>query len=704
MDPFPEASLSPAGFYHSQPSSTEQSIKLERPTQPTLASNIPGPGPRNYKSRKYRPCDFCRARQVACKIEVSPPCQLCKLHGRDCTFVERPKKKRRPKANATSTGQSMSPVSSAPDSGITGQIDRFTLASQESSSAEGYQRSFPPYTQPLDPHLTALSHDQDHSHTAYQPHFDGHMYDRRLGHNQYIAQQEHSLSHVAVSEFHRATPGLPGSHTEARPRPLSARPMRLVGETGEVNPYLLRCYHYDEQDECTVSRQNFRRVKKIPRVPHASGVKDAPDVVFALTDGNHASLGEPRVDNHTLSQFQHEVNEMFSDEQRFRLLGLYFRFIDPYFPIFARSDLLVSGGLSNHAVQNLPLSVSASLYAAALPFVQYDDHLSATMGHGPDHSQHLYRISWLALTQEAHQPSLSSIQAALLILQRPPSDQYCNETPWNTGLIAWTVSLAYVLGLNRDGTEWNIPVWELALRKRLWHAIVSMDKWATLGAGMPSHIRCEDVDVQPLWPHDSETSQLVDAEYHFRLLTDLTTIVSDITDTFFTVRASERTSKDFVLSFDRARPLRLRLRHWSDAMAPYQKEGLEFDGSMRMSGDHALRLAFIVANMTLLRAILRPVENMSSTEMQDHATRQNRMAARSGALECAKEAVDFVEVLGRPAMEAFWHSCRWMKRRQSCRVLIISQGLVPTLALRLPFSCSSFSRLTRKRKWPRSTT
>jgi hypothetical protein len=62
------------------------------------ASNNIQPGPRSYKSRKYRPCDFCRARQVACKIDITPPCQLCASHGRECTFVERPKKKRRPNA------------------------------------------------------------------------------------------------------------------------------------------------------------------------------------------------------------------------------------------------------------------------------------------------------------------------------------------------------------------------------------------------------------------------------------------------------------------------------------------------------------------------------------------------------------------------------------------------------------------------------
>jgi hypothetical protein len=31
---------------------------------------------------------------------------------------------------------------------------------------------------------------------------------------------------------------------------------------------------------------------------------------------------------------------------------------------------------------------------------------------------------------------------------------------------------------------------------------------------------------------------------------------------------------------------------------------------------------------------------------------------RAGAKECAKEVVEFVENLGRGALDAFWHSCK----------------------------------------------
>jgi hypothetical protein len=93
MDPF-APSLSPIDFFHNH-SHSHQVLEIPHSSPPVVGLQVHS-GPRNYKSRKYRPCDFCRARQVACKIDSAPPCQLCRSHAKDCTFVERPKKKRRP--------------------------------------------------------------------------------------------------------------------------------------------------------------------------------------------------------------------------------------------------------------------------------------------------------------------------------------------------------------------------------------------------------------------------------------------------------------------------------------------------------------------------------------------------------------------------------------------------------------------------------
>jgi hypothetical protein len=41
---------------------------------------------RKYMSKSQRACDSCRARKSACRIDSYPPCRLCHLSGRDCTF------------------------------------------------------------------------------------------------------------------------------------------------------------------------------------------------------------------------------------------------------------------------------------------------------------------------------------------------------------------------------------------------------------------------------------------------------------------------------------------------------------------------------------------------------------------------------------------------------------------------------------------
>jgi hypothetical protein len=132
-------------------------------------------------------------------------------------------------------------------------------------------------------------------------------------------------------------------------------------------------------------------------------------------------------------------------------------------------------------------------------------------------------------------------------------------------------------------------------------------------------------------------------------------------DSYYSLRATQRTSKDFTLSLDIARPLRSRLKMWNDSLPPAlalrQPERADSRGMARLSGNPSLSLAYIVATMTLYRALLRPLENLTSIEEEDHGIVGSRLAVRKGAKECAREVVEFVENLGRGALDAFWHSC-----------------------------------------------
>jgi len=312
--------------------------------------------------------------------------------------------------------------------------------------------------------------------------------------------------------------------------------------------------------------------------------------------------------------------------------------------------------------------------------------------HSPPPAHQLFRISWISVTQELHTPRLATLQACLLLLQRAPTNRYTTDTPWKNSLVGWTVSLAQTLGLSKECSDWtSIPTWEMTLRKRLWYGVFVMDKWASLGAGMPSHIRMDDFDVLPLTdadlepptidPHSNSIPGFLDPETdsnHFRLLSELTMILSDIMDSYYSLKATQRTSKDFTLSLEIARPLRSRLKIWNDSLPPAlalrQPERIDSRGMTRLSANPSLSLAYIVATMTLFRALLRPLENLTSVEEEDHGIVGSRLAVRAGAKECAKEVVEFLENLGKGALDAFWHS--WSRANFAIASSFLMQLLV----------------------------
>ncbi|EPE36642.1 Zn2/Cys6 DNA-binding protein [Glarea lozoyensis ATCC 20868] len=624
------------------------------------------PGPRSYKSRKYRPCDFCRARQVACKIDITPPCQLCASHGRECTFVERPKKKRRP--NATN-GEGSASVAGGGQVQASAPLQHFDVGPGQ-----------------LSPGFIA-----QYNHEA--------PYNGMNGENGLDTQSSpnHLQQMQDGSPIYTMDPYLQMMSGGVRIRPLDSqatRSARFIGETGESNPYLLRHYRYDENDECTISKLTYRRIKS----SNANSIPDEkgePPVVFMLADDSLAQKGEPRVEDDVLVRCRSDVAEMFTEQEALRLIGLFVRFVYPYFPIISKSEICPNGGISPSVLHVLPLSLLSAMYATALPFIIYDDLLATTIVHAPPPSHTLFRIAWLSVTQELHTPRLATLQACLLLLQRAPTNRYTTDTPWKTSLVGWTVSLAQTLGLMRECGDWSsLPAWEIALRRRLWYGVFIMDKWASLGAGMPSHIRVDDFDVLPLTDADLEAPSLdpnsnaipafleqeADAT-HFRLLSELTMILSDIMDSYFSLRATQRTSKDFHLSLELARSLRQRLKSWNDSLPPAlairQPERADNRSMARLSGNPSLSLAYIVTQMTLFRALLRPLENLGPLDEEDRrvaGSREAVRAVRQGAKECAKEVVEFVENLRQGALDAFWHS--WSRANFAIASSFLMQLLV----------------------------
>lgn len=362
---------------------------------------------------------------------------------------------------------------------------------------------------------------------------------------------------------------------------------------------------------------------------------------------------------------------MCPHEVAVRLARLYFRYVYPYFPILSRSHYLSK---LTERWDSSPLSLKAALMATGLSFITYDDVLVTTLAHSLPSAQRLWQIVWIAATHEAHTPHLATLQACLLLLQRVNDDRHVMDTAFRWSLLGWTIALAQSLGLSTDCSNWqNVPTWEKRLRRRLWWAVYVIDKWSFMSAGLASHIRNEDFDVAPLTAEDFQLPEppgdtlnqrtSMDHQHpesHFFHLVELSRILADILDAFFSLRAASKTQRDFALSLEIAKPLRSRLKEWKlnfDAFVSNQRLGqLSRMTSYKLDGNASLGLAYPVATIILFRALLRPLESPSSSALDANRMEAGREAVYLGAKACCIESVEFVEGLKRNVWDAFWHS------------------------------------------------
>lgn len=171
----------------------------------------------------------------------------------------------------------------------------------------------------------------------------------------------------------------------------------------------------------------------------------------------------------------------------------------------------------------------------------------------------------LALTK----PALSTIQAGILLMQRP----YVDSRTLNTQL----VGIAYELGLHLDCSGWTIPEEERGLRKRLAWALYMQDKWCSLIHGRPSLIFKDHWAVKDLteddYADDSETG-LTDSSREglkrgrelFSEMVALTGILSTVLDTFYTLKAMQEfddaSANSTRIILERAKPVQIRLKDW----------------------------------------------------------------------------------------------------------------------------------------------
>lgn len=628
---------------------------------------------RAYKSRNKRPCDFCRYKKAACHLDSKPPCELCTRYNKECTFVESPAKRRRPndsspevqrhRQNGSYDGkiQEPSPYMNGP------MVPEGLDMQPELLQWDGNMP--PPYPIPQMGMPPAVDYNAYDPALYREPSLNFDAFDPALSNNTTDPALDSMTGSIGKTRgSFDATPSLqsatlpmhlqlPFDSTTGEPS-LDAQVSsnaQMVGMSGESDPHLLSRYRFDQYNEASFHRV---RVRKMCDVGGSNGELPA---YFFIQNNALASKAQPPERNEVLEQYRREVDAMVSNDVGKRLIILFYRFVQPYFPVLSRSH----GRLDENGIcdpSSVPTCILAAIYGHALPFCPWDERLCVDV-YTPPSADALFRIAWLACQPEFHTPSLSVLQTLLLLVQRRPTNKHVSDTPFKWVIMTSAVAIAQTLGLNRDPSTWPLPTWEIQIRRRLAWATFVQDKWLALNFGRSSHINADDWEVSPLQEFDFEEPDRPSAA-HFLHLCSLTDIATDIISNLFSIRAARRLQSDLEATIDVAKPLRIRLTEWHQQLpstlrlnsTPTPASSPQNPLSQSRSpldGNGSLHLAYITAKIELFRAMLRP-------RVTDSSSASAVQALRSGALAVGREILEFLDKLSPRETEAFWASCEFI--------------------------------------------
>lgn len=250
-------------------------------------------------------------------------------------------------------------------------------------------------------------------------------------------------------------------------------------------------------------------------------------------------------------------------------------------------------------------------------------------------------------------PNLSTIQAGLLLMQRPSID--------SKTLHSQLVGVAYELGLHLDSSTWSISGIERSLRKRLAWALYMQDKWCSLVHGRPSSISHDNWAVSDMCDDDyaCENMDMYDAKAReeirrgrelFHQLVMLTRILSMVLDTFYTLKAMHEIDQagqgGVRMLLERAKPVQIRLKEWFAQLPKTLKMDEQLTGKPTTTG--YLHLAYFATEITLHRCIVRSLQTPNADPYLSHV-------CRSAAKTRLISAMDFVNRLRPEHLSAFWY-------------------------------------------------
>lgn len=405
---------------------------------------------------------------------------------------------------------------------------------------------------------------------------------------------------------------------------------RYIGLSSPFDSLLIGLSHFDTRNESTFDLGTLRRVND-------------HECFIMLPDENTQDYAD---EANTLSHVEQLVHPHGP-----ALLDLYFQIVHPSYPIIQK-HLFVERYRTGD--RSFSPALLAGMYILALNWWSFDPKLANYTK--PDASR-LEAVAMKSLTLAMERPKLSTVQAGLLLLQRPEADSW--------SLTTQLVAIGQELGLHIDCMSWSVPHWERGLRKRIAWALYMQDKWSSLIHGRPSHIFNANWAVKPITEDDfneendgyearaketdDEREENQRSRTLFAQMISLTQIMAEVMDTFYTQTAIQdfanagKKSTELILA--RAKPVQIKLRQWHERLPAEVKMHASSGNGLNSTG--YLHLAYFATEITLHRRI---VQSLDTTTPDSYGLFMCRNAAKTRLIS----AMDFVNRLKPEHLQAFW--------------------------------------------------
>jgi hypothetical protein len=414
---------------------------------------------------------------------------------------------------------------------------------------------------------------------------------------------------------------------------------QYIGPTTDFEPSLIDLSSFDPQDESLLSRGTLRKVSDLD--------------TFLMLPDYHTHGADHVIDDV-------DAIENIVSPHGPALLELYFRIIHPNFPILQKTVFFEK---YNRSHREFSPPILAAVYILAINWWDHSDELANLPR--PDIKE-LERLARVTLADAMYRPKLSTVQAGLLLSQRPEGDQWAPT--------AQLVAIGQELGLHLDCSGWKIPPWERGLRKRLAWALYMQDKWGSLVHGRPSHIFASNWAVPPLSQNDfpdvefdeNDSDESADYERGRLLFTQmiiLSQILAEVLDTFYTLQAMATVNsagpQGTHLVLQLAKPVQLKLKDWFAGLPACLRmdssSNIQNSNTGKLSSTGFLHLAYFATEITLHRRIIRSLSIPASTDAKPTLDPYILHICRSAAKTRLISAMDFVNRLTASHLRSFWY-------------------------------------------------